>query len=155
MELEPNRKLFFDHLPSILDGVLVGPCSFWPGKVGCVKILLSWQWGYKFQVTARANWWEVTWIEDGGWDQDFLVIVFSMIIPLDPYWFIVFSMAIPHHKEQPLWMHGNKESILSTIFCLSNLQTGCHFTLATSHNKSTVVPGFVTPILIARSQSCT
>jgi hypothetical protein len=41
MELELNRKLFLGHLPTILDGVLVGPGSFWPGKVGCVKILLS------------------------------------------------------------------------------------------------------------------
>jgi hypothetical protein len=41
MELERNRKLFLDYLPSILQGVLVGPDSFWPGKVGWVKILLS------------------------------------------------------------------------------------------------------------------
>jgi hypothetical protein len=31
MELEPNRKLFPDHLPSILHGtVLVGAGSLWP-----------------------------------------------------------------------------------------------------------------------------
>jgi len=33
MELEPNRKLFLDHLPSILHGtVLVGVASLWPFK---------------------------------------------------------------------------------------------------------------------------
>jgi hypothetical protein len=29
MELEPNRKLFHDHLPSILHGALVGTGSLW------------------------------------------------------------------------------------------------------------------------------
>jgi hypothetical protein len=30
MELEPNRKLFPDHTPFILHGVLVGAGSLWP-----------------------------------------------------------------------------------------------------------------------------
>jgi hypothetical protein len=33
MELEPNRKLYGDHLPSILDSALVGAglrIKFWP-----------------------------------------------------------------------------------------------------------------------------
>jgi hypothetical protein len=30
MELEPNRKLFHDHSPSILHGVLVGASLLWP-----------------------------------------------------------------------------------------------------------------------------
>jgi hypothetical protein len=29
-ELKPNRKLFSDHLPSILHGALVGAGSLWP-----------------------------------------------------------------------------------------------------------------------------
>jgi hypothetical protein len=29
-ELEPNRKLFPDHISSILDGALVGADSLWP-----------------------------------------------------------------------------------------------------------------------------
>jgi len=29
MELEPNRKLFHDHSPSILHGALVGASSLW------------------------------------------------------------------------------------------------------------------------------
>jgi len=31
-ELEPNRKLFPDHLSFILHGALMGAGSLWPGK---------------------------------------------------------------------------------------------------------------------------
>jgi len=33
-ELKPNRKLFPDHLPSILHGALVGAGALWPGGCG-------------------------------------------------------------------------------------------------------------------------
>jgi hypothetical protein len=40
LELEPNRKLFPDHFPSILHGELVGAGSLWPTYNSQLFILL-------------------------------------------------------------------------------------------------------------------
>ncbi len=41
MELEPNRKLFGDHSPSILHGALLGASSLWPWFSGLGLELLG------------------------------------------------------------------------------------------------------------------